>query len=102
VSQLFNILDVYFWYNSRGGGAVTAFVNTTCRMLALLWASLFSVLLILMVAFPDAKPVINVLWIIQLAVIGVWATLYCLRGFAIVSAGVVDRKKTAYSEQRRS
>ena len=80
---------------------MTAFVNATCRILALLWASLFGVLLILMVAFPDAKPAINVLWIMQLAVIGVWATLYCLRGFAIVAAGVVDRKKTAYAEQPR-
>ena len=80
---------------------MTAFVNTTCRMLALLWASLFSVLLIVMVAFPDRTPVINALWLMQLAVIGIWAALYCLRGLVVVSAGVADRKTTAYRKQSK-
>ena len=74
-------------------------VSKTCKMLALLWAALFSVLLIMMVAFPDQTPVINGLWLVQLAVIGIWAAFYCLRGLVVVSAGVVDRKNTAYSKQ---
>ena len=80
---------------------MTAFVNRTCRLLALLWASLFSVLLIVMVAFPDRTHVINALWLMQLTVIGIWAALYCLRGLVVVSAGVADRKTTAYRKQSK-
>ena len=78
---------------------MTEVVSKTCRLLALLWAALFSVLLIMMVAFPDQTPVINGLWLVQLAVIGIWAAFYCLRGLVVVSAGVVDRKNTAYAKQ---
>lgn len=74
-------------------------VGRACRMLAVLWAALFSVLLIVMVAAPGQTPVVNGLWLMQLAVIGIWATLYCLRGLVVVSAGVVDRKNTAYAKQ---
>ena len=76
-------------------------VGKTCRMLAFSWAALFSVLLIVMVAAPDQTPVINALWLMQLAVIGIWAALYCLRGLVVVSAGVADRKTTAYGKQSK-
>ena len=62
---------------------------------------MFSVLLILMVAFPDQTPAINALWLMQLAVIVIWAALYCLRGLVVVSAGVADRKITAYGKQSK-
>ena len=78
---------------------MTEVVGKTCKLLALLWASMFSMLLLLMVAFPDQKPAINALWLMQLAVIGIWAAFYCLRGLVVVSAGVVDRKNTAYAKQ---
>ena len=80
---------------------MTEVVGKTCRMLALLWASMFSVLLILMVAFPDQTPAINALWLMQLAVFGIWAALYCLRGLVVVSAGVEDRKTTASGKQSK-
>ena len=80
---------------------MTEVVGKTCRLLALLWASMFSVLLILMVAFPDQTPAINALWLMQLAVIVIWAALYCLRGLVVVSAGVEDRKTTAYGKQSK-
>ena len=74
-------------------------VSKTCKMLALLWTALFSVLLIMMVAFPNQTPIISGLWLVQRVVIGIWAASYCLRGLVVVSAGVVDRKNTAYAKQ---
>ena len=80
---------------------MTEVVRKTCRLLALLWAAFFSVLLIVIVAFPAQTPVINGLWLLQLAVMGIWAALYCLRGLVVVSAGVVDRKNTAYAKRSK-
>jgi hypothetical protein len=39
--------------------------------------------------------------LLQLAVMGIWAALYCLRGLVVVSAGVVDRKNTAYAKRSK-
>jgi len=78
-----------------------AITNKMLRALALGWASVFCVLTILFVAIPDGGALINTLWVAQIALVGLWAVLYCIRGAVFVSAGVADRKKVAYRNTSR-
>ena len=71
------------------------------RVLALVWASVFCLLIILFVAAPGNGALIKMLWVAQIALVGVWAVLYCIRGAVFVSAGVADRKKVAYRNTSR-
>ena len=66
------------------------------KALALLWASVFCVLIILFVAIPDEGALINALWRAQISLIGLWAILYCVRGAVFVSEGIAERKKATY------
>ena len=66
------------------------------KALALIWASIFCLLIVLFVAAPGNGALIKTLWVAQIALVGLWAVLYCIRGAVFVSAGVADRKKVAY------
>ena len=66
------------------------------KVLALIWASVFCLLIVLFVAAPGNGALIKTLWVAQIALVGLWAVLYCIRGAVFVSEGVADRKKVAY------
>ena len=66
------------------------------QVLALIWVSVFCLLIVLFVAAPGNGALIKTLWVAQIALVGVWAVLYCVRGAVFVTAGVADRKKVAY------
>lgn len=66
------------------------------KVLALIWASVFCVLVVSFVAMPDKEALIKTLWFAQIAVIGLWAMLYCIRGATFVGEGVTERKKSVY------
>ena len=66
------------------------------QVLALIWVSVFCLLVVLFVAAPGNGALIKTLWVAQIALVGVWAVLYCIRGAVFVSVGVADRKKVAY------
>ena len=72
---------------------MTVITNKMLKALALLWASVFFVLIILFAAIPDEGALINALWRAQISLIGLWAILYCVRGAVFVSEGVAERKK---------
>ena len=71
------------------------------KVLALIWASVFFLLIVLFVAAPGNETLIKTLWVAQIALVGLWAVLYCIRGAVFVSAGVADRKKVAYRHTSR-
>ena len=73
---------------------MTTITNKMLKALALVWASVFCVLIILFVVIPDEGALINTLWLAQIALIGLWAILYCVRGAVFVGEGVAERKKT--------
>lgn len=75
---------------------MTVITSKMLKALALLWASVFCVLIILFVAIPDEGALINALWRAQISLIGLWAILYCVRGAVFVSEGVAERKKATY------
>ena len=54
---------------------MTVITNKFLKALALVWVSVFSVLIILFIAIPDERALINALWGAQMAVIGLWAVL---------------------------
>lgn len=66
------------------------------KVLALIWASVFCLLIFLFVAAPGNGALIKTLWVAQIALVGLWSVLYCIRGAVFVGAGVADRKKVAY------
>ena len=66
------------------------------RVLALIWASVFGLLIVLFVTIPSKEALIETLWFAQIAVIGLWALLYCIRGAVFVGEGVAERKKSVY------
>jgi len=80
---------------------MTVITNKFLKALAQVWVSVFSVLIILFIATPDERALINALWGAQMAVIGLWAVLYCIRGVMFVGEGVAERKKTAYPKTSR-
>lgn len=71
------------------------------QVLALIWVSVFCLLIVLFVAAPGNGALIKTLWVAQIALVGVWAVLYCIRGAVFVSVGVADRKKVAYRNTSR-
>ena len=71
------------------------------QVLALTWAAVFGLLIVLFVAAPGNGALIKTLWVAQIALVGLWAVLYCIRGALFVSAGVSDRKKVAYRNTSR-
>ena len=71
------------------------------KVLALIWASVFCLLIFLYVAAPGNGALIKTLWVAQIALVGLWAVLYCIRGAVFVGAGVADRKKMAYRNTSR-
>ena len=66
------------------------------KVLALLWASVFCALIVLFFAIPGKEALIKTLWVAQIAVICLWALLYCIRGAVFVVEGVAERKKSFY------
>ena len=66
------------------------------KVLALIWASVFCILIVLFIAIPDKQTLIKTLWVAQIAVIGLWALLYCIRGAVFVGEAVAERKKSVY------
>ena len=80
---------------------MTVITRKILKALSLLWASVFCVLIILFVAIPDEGALINALWVAQIALIGLWAILYCVRGAVFVGEGVAERKKTTYRNTGR-
>ena len=66
------------------------------RVLALIWASVFGLLIVLFVTIPGKETLIEILWFAQIAVFGLWALLYCIRGAVFVGEGVAERKKSVY------
>lgn len=80
---------------------MTVITNKMLKALALLWASVFFVLIILFAAIPDEGALINALWRAQISLIGLWAILYCVRGAVFVSEGVAERKKATYRNTGR-
>jgi len=80
---------------------MTVITNKLLRALAQVWASVFCLLIISFIAIPDERALINALWGAQMAVIGLWAVLYCIRGVMFVGEGVAERKKTAYPKTSR-
>ena len=69
------------------------------RVLALIWASVFGLLIVLFVTIPGKETLIEILWFAQIAVIGLWAVLYCIRGAVLVGEGVAERKKSVYDRR---
>ena len=63
------------------------------KVLALIWASVFCILIVSYVAIPDKQTLIEILWFAQIAVIGLWALLYFIRGAVFVGEGVAERKR---------
>jgi 4-amino-4-deoxy-L-arabinose transferase-like glycosyltransferase len=63
------------------------------KVLALIWASVFCILIVLFVTIPGKESLIELLWFAQIAVIGLWALLYCIRGAVFVGEGVAERKR---------
>lgn len=80
---------------------MTVITNKMLKALALLWAFVFFVLIILFAAIPDEGALINALWRAQISLIGLWAILYCVRGAVFVSEGVAERKKATYRNTGR-
>ena len=72
------------------------------RVLALIWASVFGLLIVLFVTIPVKETLIETLWFAQIAVLGLWALLYCIRGAVFVGEGVAERKKSAYDRRADS
>ncbi len=68
------------------------------KVLALLWALVFCTLIVLFVAVPGKEALIKTLWVAQIAVICLWALLYCIRGAVFVAEGVAERKKSVYDQ----
>ena len=75
--------------------------NKMLKILALIWASVFCLLIVLFLAAPGNGALIKTLWVAQIALVGLWTVLYCIRGAVFVSAGVADRKKVAYRHTSR-
>ena len=75
---------------------MTMMTKKLLQGLALIWASVFCLLIVLFVAAPGNGALIKTLWVAQIALVGVWAVLYFIRGAVFVTAGVADRKKVAY------
>ena len=69
------------------------------KVLALIWASVFCILIVLFVAMPGEKALLETLWFAQIAVISLWAVLYCIRGAVLVGEGVAERKKSVYDRR---
>ena len=80
---------------------MTTITNKMLKALALVWASVFCVLIILFVATRDEGALINTLWFAQIALISLWAILYCFRGVVFVGEGVAERKKATYRNTGR-
>ena len=66
------------------------------KVLALIWASVFCLLIVFFFAIPGKEALIKTLWVVQIAVTGFWALLYCIRGALFVGEGVVERKRSVY------
>ena len=69
------------------------------KVLALVWASVFGLLIVLFVTIPGKETLIETLWFAQIAVIGLWALLYCIRGAVFVYEGVAERKESVYDQR---
>ena len=69
------------------------------KVLALVWASVFGLLIVLFVTIPGKGTLIETLWFAQIAVISLWAVLYCIRGAVLVGEGVAERKKSVYDRR---
>ena len=69
------------------------------KVLALIWASVFVLLIVLFVTIPVKGALIETLWFAQIAVLGLWALLYCIRGAVFVGEGVTERKKSVYDRR---
>jgi len=69
------------------------------KVLALIWASVFGLLIVLFVTIPVKETLIETLWFAQIAVLGLWALLYCIRGAVFVGEGVAERKKSVYDRR---
>ena len=69
------------------------------KVLAVIWASVFCLLIVLFFAIPGKEALIKTLWVAQIAVIGFWALLYCIRGALFVGEGVVERKRGVYNRR---
>ena len=69
------------------------------KVLALVWASVFGLLIVLFVTIPGKETLIEILWFAQIAVIGLWALLYCIRGAVFVCEGVAERKKSVFNRR---
>ena len=80
---------------------MTTITNKLLKALALVWVSVFGVLIILFVATPGEGALINALWLAQISLTGLWAILYCVRGAVFVSEGVAERKKATYRNTGR-
>ena len=80
---------------------MTVITNKILKALALVWAAVFCVLIILFVAIPHDGAPINALWVVQIPQIGRWAVLYCIRGPAFVGEGIAERKKGVYQKPSR-
>ena len=80
---------------------MTAITNKMLKALALVWVSVFGVLIILFVATPGEGALISTLWVAQIALIGLWGILYCVRGAVFVGEGVAERKKATYRNTGR-
>lgn len=80
---------------------MTKMTEKLLRVLALIWGLVFCLLIVLFVATPGKEALIKTLWVAQIALFGLWALLYCIRGAVFVSAGVADRKKVAHEKNSR-
>ena len=69
------------------------------KVLALIWASVFGLLIIVFVTIPGKETLIEILWFAQIAVIGLGALLYCIRGAVFVGEGVAERKKSVFNRR---
>lgn len=69
------------------------------KVLALMWASVFGLLIVLFVTIPGKETLIETLWFAQIALIGLWALLYCIRGAVFVGEGVAERKESVYDRR---
>ena len=69
------------------------------KVLALVWASVFGLLIVLFVTIPGKEKLMETLWFAQIAVVGLWGLLYCIRGAVFVGEGVAERKESVYDRR---
>ena len=66
------------------------------KVSALIWASVFCILVVLFVAMPGKEALIKTLWGAQIAVVGFWGLLYCIQGVLFVGECVAGKKKAVH------